>query len=100
MNNFFAIPRFEAMHINVAEIMAIWLSVKQWSAQWTGARVTVHTDNTTACSGLSKQRVRVEGNRPLLDDGNLEYDDDDITEPDAEWLSIIQALLRACFGQR
>ena len=51
--------------INVHEVEAILLAFQLWSPTWHRHRVIVHTDSTTAFSGLQDSTLRGPANAPL-----------------------------------
>jgi hypothetical protein len=48
------LPSVSTAHINVKETAAILLAARQWGRNWSGARVVVFTDNTTAMYAVNK----------------------------------------------
>ena len=49
---------YGALHINHLEILAIEQAFLRWSPEWRHGVVTVHTDNTTAFSGIANGVVK------------------------------------------
>ena len=54
-----------AFDINIFEMEAISQAFELFSHQWRGHRVFVHTDNSTACTGLNKHTLSSPANAPL-----------------------------------
>jgi hypothetical protein len=54
----YALPRTEALHINVAEINAVLVACKLWAPIFAHSFVIIHTDNTTAQTAFAAGTTR------------------------------------------
>lgn len=61
----FAFPRHDSDHINVAEVTAILMAFEMYGHWWTNHKVVIHTDNVTAYEGFNRGRLRGAANFPL-----------------------------------
>lgn len=51
-------PRFEHLHINYKEILAIVLAAWRWAPFWCGRRIFINTDNMVAVAAINKAKCQ------------------------------------------